>query len=249
MARGRRGRTIALTAGTLVLVLVGVATFLYRREIAAWYHLVTRFERLADNEQGYSEYRHRQTEIVFVRLPGGTLNMSSPDGEKWRHPTRELRHEVPVSPFLIAKNEVNQTEWKKTMGHNPSKSGGESAPVNFVSWNRCQEFCEMTNLSLPTTTQWEYATRNAVSGPNSFGLLGVKDGSMNWCRFGDQSRSDESPTDWIHGRACRSADAEHQPMQGTFGEENYFCRFSNLWGLNQSVRGSNIFFRPVYNFR
>ncbi len=177
------------------------------------------------------------------------MNMSSPDGEQWRHPTTELRHEVPVSPFLIAKNEVNQTEWKKTMGHNPSKSGGESDPVNFVSWNRCQEFCEKTSLSLPTTTQWEYATGNEVSDPNSFGLLGLKDGSMNWCRFGDQSRSDESPTGWIHGRACRNADSEHQPMQGTFGEENYFCRFSNLWGLNPSVRGSNIFFRPVYNFR
>ena len=44
---------------------------------------------------------------------------------------RELQHDVTVSPFLIAKYEVTQTEWKKVMGKDP--------PPGEFRWMRSRE--------------------------------------------------------------------------------------------------------------
>ena len=53
---------------------------------AFWDHLVFfwEFESLGPNVQGYAEYRHRETGIVFVSLPGGTFLMGSPEDEEGR---------------------------------------------------------------------------------------------------------------------------------------------------------------------
>ena len=86
--------------------------------------------------------------------------MGSPESE-WERPV----HEVTLSPFLIAKYEVSQAEWRKVIGSNPPKSkGGDTLPVEQVSWDDCQEFCEKTGLSLPTEAQWEYACRAGKAG-------------------------------------------------------------------------------------
>ena len=78
-----RARVVLLVTGILAVVFVA-AVVRYRDELVAWYEFHRDFERLAVNAQGRPEYRHRETGIVFVSLPGGTfaqamVNDSNPD--------------------------------------------------------------------------------------------------------------------------------------------------------------------------
>ena len=78
------------------------------------------FTLLACNGQGYPEYRHDQTGISFVLLPGGTFNMGSFEVISPEQQDDRPVHAVTLSPFLMAKQEVTQAEWKQVMGTNPS---------------------------------------------------------------------------------------------------------------------------------
>ena len=114
------------------------------------------------NTQGYSEYTHTKTGIVFVGLPGGQFWMGSPPNETGRLRDEKL-HKVSLSPFLVAKYEVTQAQWKKIMGKNPSFFRGDDHPVDNINWTETQRFVKASGLMLPTEAQWEYACRAGSS--------------------------------------------------------------------------------------
>ena len=66
-----KGRKLTLLAATAAVALLLVTAGVYWDDILVWYRLQRDFERLPTNEQGHPEYRHRQTGIVMVRVPGG----------------------------------------------------------------------------------------------------------------------------------------------------------------------------------
>ncbi len=146
------------------MCIVFVALAVSWPRIVAWYEFRRQFEPLGRNVGGYPEYRHRKSGIVFVKLPGGTFRMGSPASEPEHGDDEGPRHEVILSPFLVAKYEVTQAQWKRVMGTSPSKFKGDDLPVEQVAWDDCQEFCEKTGLSLPTEAQWEYACRARTTG-------------------------------------------------------------------------------------
>jgi len=96
------------------------------------------FTFIERNEQGYAEYSHSATGIVFVLIPDtgpdGFL-MGSPEDECGREfQLNELvqfrrggdegpLHQVVLSHFLIAKYELTQIEWSNVMGDIPSACG------------------------------------------------------------------------------------------------------------------------------
>ena len=185
MSKRTKGKKLVLLIGIVVAVLLVGSVWLSWDHLRFWYF----FESLGKNEQGYLEYPHRHTEIVFVRLPGGQFWMgtSQEEGEKviqealiavsgsskrqrteWIA-TQQPYHEVTLSPFLIAKYEVNQAEWERVTGTNPSVLTADDLPVEQVSWEDCQEFCELTGLRLPSEAQWEYACRAGTSTRFAFG--------------------------------------------------------------------------------
>ena len=114
----RKGKSVAILSGLGFAIVAGLF-WLEREHVRFWWM----FESIGKNAQGMPEYRHRQSGIIMVSLPGGTFTMGSPISEAGRFQS-ELRHEVSLSPFLIAKYEVSQAEWKLVMGSEPSEFEG-----------------------------------------------------------------------------------------------------------------------------
>lgn len=100
--------------------------------------------------------------IKFVRIPAGTFQMGSTDGQGDEQPV----HEVTISEdFYLSVYEVTQAQWQAIMDDNPSRFQDPWHPVEQVSWRDVQQFVEKLNergenrYRLPTEAEWEYAVR------------------------------------------------------------------------------------------
>ena len=103
----------------------------------------------------------------MIKVSGGTFQMGATseqgsDAYDWEYPV----HQVTLSDYCIGETEVTQELWKAVMGNNPSYfSGSDQLPVEYVSWNDCQEFIKKLNqltgqnFRLPTEAEWEFAAR------------------------------------------------------------------------------------------
>ena len=230
---------------------------------------VAGFVTVGTNQQGYEEYRHEATGMVFVMIPAGTFKMDS----------NEIPiHEVALNSFLISKYETTRGVWQKIMGNDPSNfKRGNNYPVEQVSWDDCQEFCRKTGLRLPTEAEWEYACRagtnteyywgdneagdyvwyNKNSGnathsvgekkPNGFGLYDMSGNVWEWCSdWYDEKYYQVSPKDNPSG----SASGQYRVVRG--GSWNDFangCRSALRDRFEPTLRGSNIGFRLVRDLK
>src|SRR5205814_9685726 len=115
-----------------------------------------------------------------VRLVGvapGTFRMGSPPEEKDRGNDETLHQVTLTRGFFLGAYPVTQAQWQAVMGRNPSRRGtrasgsGEDLPVENVSWEDCEEFCnQLSRLEgvvyrLPTEAEWEYACRAGTTTP------------------------------------------------------------------------------------
>jgi formylglycine-generating enzyme required for sulfatase activity len=136
-------------------------------------------------------------EMRFVRLPGGTFTMGSPDGVGAS--SEQPANDVMVSSFDIGVTEVTQAQWRAVMGTAPFDCGfgcGDDLPAHAVAWLDAVAFLnELSKLEglescyydvdgkqvtwpaglscpgfrLPTEAEWEYAARAGTVGKYSFG--------------------------------------------------------------------------------
>ncbi|MBR3582027.1 MAG: formylglycine-generating enzyme family protein [Kiritimatiellae bacterium] len=108
----------------------------------------------------------RPGETTTITLPGGvTLEMVwCPPGTFTMGSHRDAHQVTLTEGFWMGKTEVTQAQWESVMGNNPSCFKGDNRPVESVSWNDCQQFCQKTGLQLPTEAQWEYACRAGNTG-------------------------------------------------------------------------------------
>ncbi len=133
--------------------------------------------------------------FTMVAVPGGTFIMGATseqgsDADSDETPT----HSVTLSSYYIGQTEVTQELWEAVMGSNPSEFKGAKRPVEWVSWNDCQEFIRKLNAKtgkqfrLPTEAEWEYAARGGKSGGTKYsGSNRLRDVAWNEKNSGDRT--------------------------------------------------------------
>jgi formylglycine-generating enzyme required for sulfatase activity len=113
--------------------------------------------------------------LEMVSVPGGTFEMGSDEYTIRENTPRnkpEYRlgsehecplHTVNIKPFYMGKYPVTQSQYEIINKADPSYFSGKNRPVEQVSWNMAQEFCQRLSdkigrkFYLPTESQWEYA--------------------------------------------------------------------------------------------
>ena len=107
------------------------------------------------------------TGLTWVAIPGGTFDMGCADGDDLCSSKEEPQHAVTVSPFEILETEVTEGQFVGLMGWNPSCNpsdpGGETAPVECLTWENAHGFCASVGGRLPTEAEWEYAARGGAT--------------------------------------------------------------------------------------
>lgn len=113
--------------------------------------------------------------LEMVSIPAGEFMMGSPSEEKDRDEDESPQHKVSVPAFFMGKFAVTQAQYQAVTGSNPAHFKGDNRPVETVSWNEANEFCQKLsqntgrNYRLPSEAEWEYACRAGTTTPFHFG--------------------------------------------------------------------------------
>ena len=142
--------------------------------------------------------------MTFSFIPPGSFLMGSdhPEGEADEKPV----HRVTLAKgFFLGVHPVTQPQWKAITGESPSHFQGDNRPVENVSWDDCQDFCQKLTshlagrgaVSLPSEAEWEYACRAGTTTEFHFGDvittdLANYDGRSTWNRSANGKYRDET---------------------------------------------------------
>jgi uncharacterized protein (TIGR02996 family) len=114
--------------------------------------------------------------MTFSFIPPGSFLMGSdhPEGYDEEKPV----HRVTLTKgFFLGTHPVTQAQWKAITDATPSYFKGDNRPVERVSWDDCQLFCEKLTahlggrgtVCLPSEAEWEYACRAGTTTEFHFG--------------------------------------------------------------------------------
>jgi len=137
--------------------------------------------------QSFTETLPGNIKLEMVKIPAGSFLMGTEEAEVIRL-CKEYKkdwfkceipqHRVNLQEFYLGKYPVTQEQYQAIMGNNPSRFGDNSKnPVENVSWDDTQEFCQKLNektgtnyrFRLPSESEWEYACRAGTTTSFYFG--------------------------------------------------------------------------------
>ena len=113
----------------------------------------------------YGDLKFDDPGIKMVHVKGGTFQMGATSEQSVYDSDEKPVHSVTLDSYYIAETEITQAQWYAVMRTKPSRYTGANRPVERVSWDDAQEFCEKLSeltgkkYALPTEAQWEYAAR------------------------------------------------------------------------------------------
>jgi formylglycine-generating enzyme required for sulfatase activity len=206
--------------------------------------------------------------IEFVRIPSGEFMMGSSKNEMKNYSDGTI-HNVSIKySFDLGKYPVNQKQWEKVMGSNPSDFKGDDLPVESVSWENVQEFIKRLNeiegtdkYRLPSEAEWEYACRAGTATRYSFGEDESKLKDYAWYNENSDGRThsvgQKKPNLWglfdMHGNVWEwCQDRWHDnyngaPLDGSAWEDGISssrvirggCWTDNAWVCRSAIRGKS----------
>jgi formylglycine-generating enzyme required for sulfatase activity len=157
--------------------------------------------------QFFTEPLNETTNLDMMLIPGGKFEMGQTAAEKIelirlfgvedyrKYFSDELpRHPVSVPLFFMGKHPVTQAQWRAVAAYepvdklkpDPSNFKGDNHPVEQVSWQEAQEFCQRLSIKtgrtyrLPSEAEWEYACRAGTTTPFHIGET-LSDDLANYC--------------------------------------------------------------------
>ena len=186
--------------------------------------------------------------LAMVHISGGRFAMGSERKESWLK--EEPVHPVTVSDFYMGKYPVTQAQYKAVMrGNNPSKFEGDNLPVENVSWDEAEQFCDRLpkrqkeKYRLPSEAEWEYACRAGTTTPFHYGeSLAVELDNGKWRKLGNCQWND------AYGRtkevgSFRPNDFGLYDMHGNVGEwcqdvwhKSYMYEETGFWGDKKCIK-------------
>jgi formylglycine-generating enzyme required for sulfatase activity/DNA-binding winged helix-turn-helix (wHTH) protein len=122
----------------------------------------------------WQDLGQRSRKVVVVDLPGGQALrlVHIPPGEFVMGVDEGFRRTEPLHRVTLTQGcwmgatEVTQAQWRAVMGNDPSFFHGDDKPVEQVSWDDGQAFCQRLGAldpgrvyRLPTEAEWECAAR------------------------------------------------------------------------------------------
>jgi len=131
--------------------------------------------------------------MKFRLIEPGTFIMGSME----KNDEMPLRKVTLTRPYYIGVYEVTQEQYQKVMGENPSHFVGKNLPVDRVTWNDAQDFCdELSSLDpggsyrLPSEAEWEYACRAGTTSRYYWGnSCDDPDNAYAWCGMNSKGKS------------------------------------------------------------
>ena len=102
-----------------------------------------------------------------------------------------------TTPFYMGKYEVTQSQYLQIQGINPSRFQGPNNPVDGISWEDADAYCEKASaiinetFRLPTEAEWEFACRAGTRSVYSSGDQESDLAQVAW--YSDNSKKSPHP--------------------------------------------------------
>ena len=141
--------------------------------------------RYRRTNKSYTENLGDGVTLTLMLIPEGEFVMGASKDEPESSNNERPPHSVRVPQFLMGRYAVTQAQWRvvadytlidKELNPDPSRfKKGDNRPVEQVSWDDAQEFCQRLSVKtgkdyrLPSEAQWEYACRAGTTSPFHFG--------------------------------------------------------------------------------